>query len=588
VPLEVKDAVGRAIAGSISSYPSLFPDFAAASDGPDSPRSPRSQQRAAWQQRRGSPPPVLPHTSGPKDGSRGPHERDREFLGFITPPYLSLLAGSAQEQASPPLSPPSNSPPTSILQGTPPQSGKDSPKLITESLPTVVRPSPLKRHHTDNTVSSTDSTGSESRVRRSALRRSSSSTKGSPRRVRFRVEGAGEVLPTASPQGSQDQLSRLPKDASNVAVNDDSPLDAAGTSLLDVEGEEDYLPLPKKVSSTEALRAMSRSPLDRGTVWHVVNADPEDLNTLNGIEGNSGSQSASSSTTEMAGGSKETLKAYRHQPSEQPPTTGDAGASAKPEQEERDSEDEDSEEEFLSMGSKGAKKSPSPALQPTARGANSTRAAVSPKASAGKPASPGSVADREPAEENTEEEQEPFVFEGTDLGITPSAKEQDTIRAASAEDSSDEDEAEPEQLSHHFVATARLPIRPVVQAMAAPAVSTPPSKQAAEPSIGSYKGTPLRMGPVYNSKLNEELAQMGAVDTFMGSFHDWDGAASSNPNNFKASLARHRAGGAEATTNFPGTPGSLSERLMLEEVMGGVGDGELEDRLERPPKKALR
>lgn len=46
------------------------------------------------------------------------------------------------------------------------------------------------------------------------------------------------------------------------------------TTLGDVPGEEDdesQLGLPKKVSSTQALRALSKAPLDEGTIWTIVN-----------------------------------------------------------------------------------------------------------------------------------------------------------------------------------------------------------------------------------------------------------------------------------------------------------------------------
>jgi hypothetical protein len=576
---EVKDAVGRTIAESIPSYPSLFASYATHSDGPESPRSPRPDVRIAWSQRRSSPPPILPHTSGPKDGPRSPHERDNDFLGFITPSYLPMLDGSARQEQSPPLSPPLNSPQPSMRSATP-RSGDDSPTPIIELSQNIVRPTSLKRHHTDNTVSSTDSTGSESRIRRSALRRSSSSAKGSPRRVRFRVEGAGEVLPTASPQGSQDALSKLPKDASAVTTGDDSPLEAAGTSLLDVEGEEDYLPLPKKVSSTEALRALSRNPLDRGTIWHVVNADPEDANTLNGIEGNSGSHSASSSTTEMAGGSKETLKGFHFDSSRQ--TAKQERPSPRVEEIDGD-EDEESDEDFLSMGSKAAKKSPSPASPSPLEEVEADPAQAQAKAR-----SLGSLAKEKAsvetdATENAVEEEEPFAFDGADLGIASNEKADAAPPAPLAEESSGDDDEEPEELTIKSKKIT-LPVRPAVQMPTPPAVSTPTSKHMTETSIGSYKGTPLRMDPIHNPKLNDELAQMGAVNTFMGSFHDWDGADSSNPSSFRASLMRYQADGAGVAAPFPGTPGSLSERLMLEEAMGSVGDKELEERLQRPPR----
>ncbi|KAK2066528.1 hypothetical protein P8C59_000335 [Phyllachora maydis] len=80
---------------------------------------------------------------------------------------------------------------------------------------------------------------------------------------------------------------------------EDDSLAYDGPSLLDIEGEEDTLPKPKKVSSTQALQALTRSPLDEGTVWTVVNPDPAEprmTTPVNGQTGQTGNQASSATT----------------------------------------------------------------------------------------------------------------------------------------------------------------------------------------------------------------------------------------------------------------------------------------------------
>ncbi|UZP44103.1 hypothetical protein NXS19_011915 [Fusarium pseudograminearum] len=150
-------------------------------------------------------------------------------------------------------------------QKQPAQSGTDQLENAISTLPqSPGRPGHVRRS-TNDTVSSSHSDRSESKTPRSALRRSSSGSKPpqSPRRVRFDVMGA-EVLPTASPQPTD---SMIPAAAPVLSVDQ-----ARTDSMLDDDLED--LPPPRKISSSEALRALSREPLEAG-VWTEVNSNPD-------------------------------------------------------------------------------------------------------------------------------------------------------------------------------------------------------------------------------------------------------------------------------------------------------------------------
>ena len=124
----------------------------------------------------------------------------------------------------------------------------------------------------DDARSSTCSDKSDSKQPRSAMRRSSSNPKipQSPRRVRFDFMGE-EVLPTSSPQPTAFMSARM---------SSPEPADGEGnwaSHLATEPGEEEEGSAPpRKVSSSDALRALSRVPLEDGTIWTVVNSDSED------------------------------------------------------------------------------------------------------------------------------------------------------------------------------------------------------------------------------------------------------------------------------------------------------------------------
>ncbi|KAJ6446339.1 UPF0023 family protein [Purpureocillium lavendulum] len=290
VPLHHAASIRSAITASfLSSYPTLRPELPPPPPPIDSHPS-GDPSSAAFQPSSSRPP-----ASGSADTPGSPREREHELQGLFTPTYLPLLEGfpTLPRSVDPPAlaSPPGSPQPTSLpgmeLQGTsrdsdPAAAADDKPdeqRIEYAALPDhPVTPTQLFNASTwpraDDSRSSVSSDKSDSKPTKSALRRSSSISKPpqSPRRVRFEFMGA-EVLPTASPQPSDYITPRPPSPESDDGAGFSSNL---GGQVGEEEDEEEQGPPPRKVSSSDALRALSRAPLDEGTVWTVVNADEDE------------------------------------------------------------------------------------------------------------------------------------------------------------------------------------------------------------------------------------------------------------------------------------------------------------------------
>jgi hypothetical protein len=198
VSKEVSGTVSKTIAESMKAYSSLYPDAAGSvescakgsgilSHGSDNQRSTELVL----------PNPLHKQEATEEEGPRSPHEREKEFQGLFTPSYLPLLDSTNRNErrssSSPLLSPSYENKgkqkemdPMHIDASTDTRSLAPSPELR--------RPFPPRRRNTDE--ASIQSDWSDSRPRRSALRRSSNSSQRSPRHDRFDVAGI-EVLPTS-------------------------------------------------------------------------------------------------------------------------------------------------------------------------------------------------------------------------------------------------------------------------------------------------------------------------------------------------------------------------------------------------------
>ncbi|KAL2137154.1 hypothetical protein VTI74DRAFT_7701 [Chaetomium olivicolor] len=536
-PDHVSIEVSRVIVESMSAgrYPALSPTTRV----PDS----LAVDRTAGDGRK-SPPPVLRHTSGiPKEGPRSPHARETEFQGLFTPTYLPLLESNERLFRRPSAMP---SPPTS---GEPPLplSTENVKKVDINETPKTAadqaRPAPIRRL-TDGSTSSVGSSGSDSKVRRSALRRSSGSHKGSPRRVRFEFEGE-EVFPAGSPPKPSPSITIPDTPASGaepqppqaempaVVTEPDESTEYVGTSLLDVEGEEDLLPRPKKVSSTQALQVLTRSPLEEGTTWTVVNPDPEELAKMNGAKLPESAQS-------LPGSRVDSQSTIRADDGEDEPGNGELGS---PIEELTKYEDDDnvSDEEFLSMRPK--KKTPPPTAQepfPKPR----------PQASTSSSKAHASAANGTPS---PNEDQDPFF----DLDDAAPRDKQPAKYLPDLDDS--EDDATPGRLRS-------LARDQVAQAEGEASSWLPPVSPSAVlfgHSIGSYMGRSLTTNPIKDPKLYDEIAGMKYVHFFVGSVDGRSGVEAADMGSYRAASLVKGGGG----VGLGATPRSFSERLALEEEM---------------------
>ncbi|KAK7728737.1 hypothetical protein SLS53_009390 [Cytospora paraplurivora] len=616
VPEDVAYQVSQAIADSIlTNYPALYPP---GSTAPSLSNPLTGLSETSWNGNR-SPPPILPHTSGtPKGQPPSPHARELEFQGLFTPTYLPLLESIDRDRnlhsptASPGPAPTTATATNLISEHTTTSEGTQTP----ESAHRRRRPSPL-RSATDTSIASAVSDTSSVRVRKSALRRSSGSSRSAdsprdPRRVRFEFEGE-QFLPSTSPQSTTTALAEWGS-ASSGSGGSSTPTDDyfPVRSLADIEGEE--APRPRKVSSSQALRALSKAPLDDGTTWTVVNSD-------------AASEAFSAPDADKVGvRTHDTLPAQEEMESqevisreipERPKenSTGREGedqaeedrAPVETAREESESDDESSDDEgSLFMLSKKSPKngqraspawnqvlstsasgrpssvqSPSPKVTPSEPAI--AEASTGPDASKPTPAAPVMASRSTPsttlpsssglAEKSAaEEDEEPDLFsldaDEDDLELQKAISAQKSPKKHFSEVP---DEPEPEQKQDADESEADIKANSPISA--SPPISIPirspseippkvvPMPQGSIPraSIGSYNGRSLIMSPVKDPELLERIRRSddAAPPFFVGSLHGRSGPDASNVKSYVASLPSPK-----------GMPGSFFERYMREKEGG--------------------
>ncbi|KAH8673942.1 hypothetical protein BX600DRAFT_433548 [Xylariales sp. PMI_506] len=571
VSIEISAEVEKAIKDSMQNYPALSPvlDQAHPITGDSPPYDNiRLNDSTSLPARRGkgSPPPLLPHTSGtpPDQGLRSPHEREREFQGLFTPSYLPLL-DRHRENGNPS---PSNLPTALPLPSTRSHSGELTITLAEAdqtSLPAAQsnapgsRPDP-KRSFTEDTVSSSTSDESASKPhRRSALRRSSSSSTKtqSPRRVRFEVEG-GEVLPTVSPPTSPPIVEHLPP----------SPLATYESAIGDDEEEDAGLlgtspPMPKKITSTDRLKALARSSHEDTSKWTVVgdlqNLDEDEEALIMGSRKSNLNTHSKLPPIEITSPEAEQLAV---------PINGQPVVDVELDKVvDFDEEDEDLQEMPALSSFKGRKTfSPhdSPAGSPEAE-SKSSHTAVSPS--------------KQPLETSTKptpvnrrdsfDEEDMFDYEPDDDKAGENTGSSDKKTSQNARPSSKYIEEEPEAeedaaatdsphstkitessgtaITHLYSTSPAVPIK----SPQSTAVASTPSRFASA-TVGSYKGRPFTISSVKDDELHERAAKMGDVFSFVGSVDGRSGVDEST--SYRPGVVR-----------FNGIPTSFSQRLMMEE-----------------------
>lgn len=293
VPVDVSVRVKNAIAETMTNYPSLSPALllgdstAPAHHAVTLPVSLDLGRTAKASLAIPSLP--LPGDGSLSDGQRSPHAREAEFNGLFTPSYLPLLDSTDRKEkpssadVTPSIDPSASAPISFQLPSsrTNPVSTMSSSYEPASPLP---KPPTPKRRNTDEVSIRSD--GSENTKRRSALRRTSSSSKAqSPRRVRFEFEGT-EFSTTSSPKipAPIEQMTDPGTDHEPSLLDSD---DEAGSEM--VENIDDPAP-PKRISSSQLLRNLSRGPMeDDGTKWTEVVAPSDGSASVEGTTNDSDS-----------------------------------------------------------------------------------------------------------------------------------------------------------------------------------------------------------------------------------------------------------------------------------------------------------
>jgi hypothetical protein len=548
VPNDISESVLNTIATDEKKYTSLNPIAAdrveSCEAGTSSTRSPQPQHDTASYFTNLAIPESHHTTDGGVDSpTRSPHEREVEFQGLFTPTYLPLLDSTSRSERRPSYGQFS---PT-LSKGKEKEMRDTTPEVSTEagSSVAVPRPSTPRRRNTDEaSVISNHSDHSDGPTRRSALRRSSSSTKTqSPRRVRFDFAGS-EVLPTASP---------LPKDTMMPA---DTTATSSSQGLVyesdeDVGSEQiediDSPPPPKIISSSQALRALSRAQVDDGTEWHTVSQALEDIDAV--------AQDADKRIED-----REISSQRLHDPFTIP-ESNNAGDTYRPVEVDGPKDDRDgdsSDEEMLAMPSlKRVHKSEAPSTMSPIHSQN-TEPAKSPTARS--PSKPFlTLEDFVPKPDRDEddlrfEDEDPldelFHFD-ENIYDRRSPPEEDYESESPVSPPRKRDDDETEALPEEDISMyATSPIRAI------PSRQTKPDNVPVKGVVGTYNKKPFSM-PIVNEELHTQALSLGNMTSIVGSVHGPKGMDENDVQSFRESF---RVG----YGSLNGVPKSLSERMMME------------------------
>ena len=559
VSKDVSDDVSRRIAKSVNEYPSLLLEPGIIESCADATGS--SSRGGA-----GSPnvePIITESVNRPEESDeetpRSPHEREKEFQGLFTPFYLPLLDSNDRNErrTSGDANPAA---PISIAGSSNMDSAKADASTDTRSLsgtPEPPRPPLPKRRNTDD-VSSGSSSLSDVVTRRSALRRSStSSTKTSPRRVRFEVEGE-EVLPTSSPYSSELAMSKdLP--VTYQVLGEDLDDVAESEQIEDIDEEP---PPTRRVSSSQALRALSRGPLeDDGTQWTTVSAPPDGSASV-AISSHSPEVSEHSDNLTITNGDSRARARLEEDGASSPSplttftkqnTTANSQLGQLPKMpssdeilsrhESYDPEYTSDEDDMLDMPALTSMKGKrSTASQPTQPPSSTTAPLRSPTASTRVPGMAALGFDHIDQQKSSDgagklrfsadEEDEMFSFEDNEQRPSP-------IRESTEEEESETDSspispasATSRDEAHEESGLSKSPARPIVGSLSRREMPSPTG------AVGSLNGRAFHMPTVTNAKVYEDAASMGDFNSFVGSVHGRSGVDDCDPMAFRDSIGR--------------------------------------------------
>lgn len=590
VPPAAAANIQQSLVQSLSAYPNLSLDLRL-------PDSRMSSTPGSVHHHRSPQPAIVSDTSGSSapDAPDSPHDREKEFQGLFTPSYLPLLESAPELTRSPPPPPPPQTTASSMKSSPPgssaspqtqqsldalllpeprvalPGQGTDMVhRLDTDVLHNLVpsispslSPSPSRpghiRQHTNETNSSVCSERSDSKAPRSALRRSSNSSKPpqSPRRVRFEFAGA-EVLPSASPQPSEFIAPRPP-------VSAEPPSTSTTDLLLDDDEDDEELPPPRKTSSSEALRALSREPLEEGTVWTVVNSNQDEILVE---QDDVGSATLTPSSADRSQPTQAAPEPLAPQASENIRRQQLLGSLAEQPEDDVENSDSSSDEDFLAMA-KPKSFNNKQTIQSTSASLKMANPARTQAAkSTDRPDSKPELDKKTHVEDETgqilsddtdADDEDMFHFESGGLSPAPRPKP----RPLPIEEESEEEEEEEKALSSNDTSEpnqgiyATSPAVPITRSSVSSGPTTPTAAKFNIGSLGSYKGRPVTMPVVRNPEVHARAASLGQFNTFVGGLDGRSGMDEGDLSSFRASFAN---------TGFSGTPRSLTERMMMEEA----------------------
>ncbi|TVY17625.1 hypothetical protein LARI1_G005814 [Lachnellula arida] len=544
VPRDVSEAVSKALARSVKEYKSLNLD-AADAVGSCAAGTSSSLEIGAEGERASQPtkPSVSTREEVVDESPGGPHDREKALQGLFTPSYLPLLdathhrgerKSSRDSQISLQLE---NKGKAMAMDNMQNAAGTDI-RSMTAS-PELQRPPGPKRRNTDEVSVASD--WSSDGTRRSALRRASTSSNkqlASPRRVRFEVEGE-EVLPTASPIPSQLNLS------TDIPERSQSPSDASDeeTGLEQIEDIDE--PSPKRISSSQALRALSRNPVaDDGTQWTTVTAPPDGSASI-AVSGRISQESSSENLPRANGsiGDGYGLEEYSGRGEESSQQTSQNASQGRAKSENYDSETS-SDDDMLDMPPLRSMKGQKSTQPPTYTTLENTQSPAVSKTS-GFPRT-GKESFGNGVMRFTEEDHEQlFHFdENTDHLSPPKLEPDESETSSPASPVAETSVAEPANLSQY----SQSPARPIVRPGRMPTSSNDVA--------GTFNGHPFSI-PIVNPEVHAQAASLGDVNSFVGSIHGRSGVDEGDMYSFRQS------GG---IGSYSGTPKSMTERLYMDEL----------------------
>ncbi|GAP89660.1 hypothetical protein SAMD00023353_3500720 [Rosellinia necatrix] len=541
VPEHVSARVEKVLADELHNYPALGPRFVL--DTASSADLGRSAV-GRWSRRgRVSPPPVLPHTSGipPNDGSPPDRGRERDFHGLFTPSFLPLLDVMQPSQS---ISTPTTVLSSSTARDIKPNNARE-PSSYVQLDAAGLRPD-FARNCPEEIPSSITSDDSGSRTRRSALRRSSTgSTKEilSPRRVRFDVEGE-EVLPTVSPP-------ILPRthDLHTSPIPDDQVI-PIHDSLDHITFQEEISilgnspPRPKKISSTERLKALARNSTEDTSKWTVVGEMHDDDEEEEGLVMFSLKRRPKATLLQQAPdivlkngtGLHETRDEQAGGLTQETHDKWSIGEVAGDKLGLASVTSIKGNENSALLGSQQAVSESKPE-----ENSNSQQVLTNNTKSPG-PA-PNSLAQRA----GNPNEEDMFSFDDDDSELQHKAMDR-APKYIEEEESGGEEEIMSLTGDSAEIAPVALystsPAIPIAKPASLP--PTPSTTKHTGPSMGSYMGVPFTIGVVRNEEIHQKAIEMGDFYSFVGSVDGRSGMDASD------------------RYSFTGTPRSLGERLMEE------------------------